>query len=428
MGKITLDNIHVLMINAYSFPERIAFSDMEMDLYRELSSLGMQIDVVTPTPTRGITQEVYQKYRKVKDESMFSGSVRFHRYALMRESKNLVLRGFRYVIGNIKSYFKSKTFRNADVLFATSTPPTQGMLCSFIKKSLKIPFIYYLCDVFPDSLVNTGITSKKSLLYKIGQRIENYTYENADHIIVVSEDVKNNIISKGVPESKISVVYNWIDTNTIVNVPRHKNTLFDEFGLDRNKFYVVYAGNLGAAQNVEKLVHVAQYFRNSNIEFVIFGNGTEEQKLVGLSSSLENVHIFPMQPNTRISEVYSMGNIDLVICKPGFGSGGLPSKTWAIMATETPVLLHFDTETDLCNIVTKNSCGVFVPNDDFEGLADAIQKLSHMDEVALRLMGKNAHAFVTENMSVKKCVNRIISIISNVVDIKNGNKHENSCS
>ena len=67
-----------------------------------------------------------------------------------------------------------------------------------LKKIKKVPFVYNLQDIFPDSLAGTGLAKKGGLLWKIGRVIENFTYRNADKIIVISEDFKRNIMAKGI--------------------------------------------------------------------------------------------------------------------------------------------------------------------------------------------------------------------------------------
>ena len=96
-----------------------------------------------------------------------------------------------------------------------------------VKKIKKIPMIYNLQDIFPDSLVASDLTRKGSLLWKIGRKIENFTYKNADKIIVISEGFKKNIMEKGVPESKIEVIYNWVDENEVIAVERNSNILLN---------------------------------------------------------------------------------------------------------------------------------------------------------------------------------------------------------
>ena len=149
------------------------------------------------------------------------------------------------------------------------------------KYKKKVPFVYNLQDIFPDSLVNTGMTQKGSFLWKIGRKLENYTYENAEKIIVISDSFKRNIMAKGVMEEKIEVISNWIDLDTVHPVSRKDNKLISEFGIDPTKFLVIYAGNFGAAQGADVVLKAAEKLKsNEGIQFVIFGGGAyfEEAK------------------------------------------------------------------------------------------------------------------------------------------------------
>lgn len=152
--------------------------------------------------------------------------------------------------------------------------------------------------------------------------IENFTYRNADKIIVISEDFKKNIMAKGVPEEKIEVIYNWIDEKAVVPIARENNPLYEELGLNREKFNVVYAGNLGNAQNIDVIIDSAkELVENKNIEFIIFGSGGLKEQFVKKVKDygIDNVKFFPLQPMERVSYVYGLGNICIVSCKPGLG-------------------------------------------------------------------------------------------------------------
>ena len=153
--------------------------------------------------------------------------------------------------------------------------------------------------------------------------IENFTYRNADKIIVISEDFKKNIIAKGVPEDKIVVIYNWVDEEAVKHVPREKNKLFDTYGLDRNKFYITYSGNIGLTQNMDMLLDVAKELeKESNIEFVLIGEGAYKDKVKEIlqEKQIKNVTLLPFQPYEDISYVFSLGekiyenfNIDSIL-------------------------------------------------------------------------------------------------------------------
>ncbi len=172
-------------------------------------------------------------------------------------------------------------------------------ICS--KKS----FVYCLQDIFPDSLAGTGLAKKGGLLWKIGRVIENFTYRNADKIIVISEDFKKNIMAKGVPEDKIVVIYNWVDEDAVKEVPRSENTLFDKYNLDRSKFYLTYSGNIGLTQNMDMLLKVMEELKTEapDIRLVLIGEGAYKEqvvrKIAGQAGNDENRHARPDRASKR---------------------------------------------------------------------------------------------------------------------------------
>ena len=206
----------------------------------------------------------------------------------------------------------------------------------------------YMCqDIFPDSLAGTGLAKKGGLLWKIGSCIANRIYRSADKIIVISQDFKKNLLAKGVPEEKIEVIYNWVDENAVQPVAKAENPLYEEFGLSREAFTVVYAGNLGNAQNIGIILEAAKRFNeneneNENekqaVQFVIFGTGGLEEEIRRriVEEGLTNVRLLPLQPYERVSQVYSLGDACVVSCKEGLGGSAMPSKTWTIMSCGRP--------------------------------------------------------------------------------------------
>ena len=170
MNTDIADKMNILFVNAYFYPENIAFSHLEKDIIEGLQKAGHEIIVICPTPTRGVSDEVYREYKHRKAEEI--NGIKVRRYAAPREGKNPIIRAFRYIWSNLREYMIGKRYRDVDAVFAVSTPPTQGWIAGKLAKKLKVPFVYSLQDVFPDSLVTTGLTGEHSLLYKIGAKIE----------------------------------------------------------------------------------------------------------------------------------------------------------------------------------------------------------------------------------------------------------------
>lgn len=404
--------MRILQLAGYFYPEQAASIYLEENRYQAFADNGFHTVVYTATPTRGITDEQYKEFKKQKRDLMYAGSVEVHRFPMFREGKNPLLRALRYFLVSCIQFIKGVNAKNIDLIYVASTPPTQGALAAMVKKTKKIPFVYNLQDIFPDSLVGTGLAKRGGLLWKIGRAIENFTYRNADKIIVISEDFKRNIMAKGVPEEKIVVVYNWVDEDAVKYVPREENILFDRYGLDRSKFYITYCGNIGLTQNMDMLLEVAKELEPENdIQFVLIGEGAYKAKVQEIinEKQIKNVTLLPFQPYEDISHVFSLGDVGLVISKPGVGENSVPSKTWSILSASRPVLVNFD-ENELKDIVERHKCGIFTNAGDKAAFKKAILDL-YRNGAQCREMGENGRRFILENLTRAVGTQKYVDVI-----------------
>jgi glycosyltransferase involved in cell wall biosynthesis len=367
--------MRILFPLAYFVPERVSSSLMDKDLLEAIVDAGYMVDILCPTPTRGVDRETIRQYKHIKDEELYNGKVRIHRFWAPRERGGILARAFRYLWCNLRELMIGRSIKNVDLIFAESTPPTQGILAALLKKRHRCPLLYALHDVFPDSLANAGITKKESVVWKIGRIIEQHTYKAADRIIVVSEDLKKNIVSKGVEHFKIDRVYDWVDTARLRRVRHGDNVLYKKLRINPEKYTVVYAGNFGRAQDIDVIIGAARLLTaESNIQFVLFGSGIEKERISQKTKELglSNIEVFPLMPAELVAQTYSLGDIALITGKPGFGSCGMPSKTWSIMACEIYIIASFDLDSELARIISKIDAGHCVAPGDAPALAQAI--------------------------------------------------------
>ena len=400
---------------SYYLPETAASLYITDNIVHACADKGIEVDLYTPSPTRNVPDGSLWE----REERQMDGKLRIHRFHLYGEGKNPMLRALRYFLGEfiLLHYCMWKKY---DVAFVDSTPPIQGLKMPLIKWLKRKPTIYNVQDIFPDSLVGTGLTNEVSLIWKIGRIVEKITYRYADKIIVISEDFKKNIMAKGVPEDKIVVIYNWVDQNKVVDVPREENKLFDAYGLDRSKFYITYNGNIGLTQNMDMLLDVAKELQEEyeDIHFVLVGNGAylDEVKRKVADQQLENVHLLPFQPYEDISHVFSLGDASLVISKLGVGANSVPSKTWSIMSASRPVLANFD-ENELKTIIENNHCGIFTKAGDKDAFKESILTLYNHRELC-KEYGHNGRKFVMDNLTREVGTQKYVDVIKEVCGIK----------
>ncbi len=412
--------MNLLRLCAYFPPEKVASSHLVDDAYKAYAKAEINCTCITPEPSRGVSNEVRKEYKNKRTEKLYDGYVTVKRFPCMKEGRNPIQRAFRYFVSAIKTYKYAVKEKDIDAVFVSSTPPIMGALGGMVGKKLskkygkKVPVVFNLQDIFPDSLVSAGMTKRDSLIWKIGRVIENYTYRNADKIIVISEGFKRNITEKGVPKEKIEIISNWIDMDETQPVSREDNTIIDEFGLDKNKFIAVYAGNFGEVQGAGIVLDAAEALKeNKDIQFAIFGGGARFEEAKKRAEDMENVFIHSLLPVKRVPEVYSLGNVALITCKKGTGNSGLPSKTWSIMACNTPIIASYDADSDLGDAIRASGAGECVEAGNAEALTEAINRAyeawKNREETEI-----NLREYVRKNAEKNMCLDKYIEIFETV--------------
>ena len=394
----------MLLLYAYFKPEQISSSHLDHDLIEGLLAAGHTVEIVCPTPTRNVDPTVAWKKHEVLKNGRFS----ITRFRAPKERRNPILRALRYFFCNLRSFSVAKRISDTDAIYCNSTPPILGLVAAKLKKKKKIPFIFCVQDIFPDSLGSTGLSKEGSFLYRRGLNVANKIYDAADRIIVISEGFKKNLLAKGVPEEKLVVVPNWTDLEEIRPVSKEENRLYEEFGHPRDEFLAIYAGNFGESQGVDVILEAAKILADKPIFFVLFGGGTQYEKIHAASKSIQNVKVFPLLPAERVSEVYSLGDVDLITCKKGVGKAGLPSKTWNILACNTPIVASFDLESDLADLLRAAGCGQIVEPENPQALADALLLAMEKDEKPTC----STREFVKATVSKEICVGKYVEVVN----------------
>jgi len=398
----------ILIPFSYYHPEQCAGMFVIDDMTEEAASQGIESQITVPTPTRNVPPDAQWE----RNELLFDGKVKVHRFHMYGEGKNPVLRAFRYLLCEIVQ-LHYMLWKDYDVAFIDSTPPIQGLKLPIVRLFRKKGIVHNVQDLFPETLSGTGLAKKGGFFWKIGMWVSNVTFRNSDKIIAISNDIKRSMVARGVPAEKIEVVYNWVDEKSVHPVAIDDNPLFEEFGLSRDKFTIVYAGNLGNAQNIGIVLDGAKEL--PEVQFAVFGSGGLEDDIRKRikDENIINVHLNPLQPIERVSYVYSLGDACIVSCKEGLGGSAMPSKSWSIMSCGRPVVASFD-EGELKEILEKNDCGVFSHAGNVKEFVEVIKSLKENPSRCTE-MGKNAREFILNNLTKEVGAKKYVDIITSVV-------------
>ena len=225
-----------------------------------------------------------------------------------------------------------------DAVFIQSTN-VAGFAVRAIRKRLPKAIISFnVQDIFPYNLSFSGGLKKNSPIFKILAAEQRYGYKHSDHIITISEDMKDTLVTDGTPEKKIEVIYNW----------SYQDELYKMLDLapvshmfDKNYFNVVYAGNIGVMQNVDILIEAAKLMKeDKSVWFHIIGNGVYKKKLEARAKDygITNINFWPMQPPELAPAIYSAANVNVIPLVKDVYKTALPSKTATCLACGKPII------------------------------------------------------------------------------------------
>jgi colanic acid biosynthesis glycosyl transferase WcaI len=287
-----------------------------------------------------------------------------------------------------------------------------GALASALRQA---PFVLNVQDIYPDVAVRAGVLSP-GLPARLFQRIENGVYRRAARVSVISEGFRRNLLAKGVSNTKLVVVPNFVNTDVITPLPR-ETSLRRELGL-RDRIVILYAGTLGQPQGLDRVLEAAALLRGrDDLVFLFVGEGSRRTELEDLAREwrLDAVRFASPRPWAEVPEVLATADISLVPLRKGFGLETVPSKLYSIMASGRPVIASVDPGCDTWMLAEAAGCGVCTAPEDSREMAEAIGHLAD-DPDLRRRMGEAGRGYAVEHFSTDRVVGRYEAILSEVVD------------
>lgn len=293
------------------------------------------------------------------------------------EKAALVKRYFEDILYAFRCKNVYKNMKDVDVVFLQSCT-TPIFPITFLKHTLKKPILFNVQNIFPiDSLAlhklsNHGV---KGIAFKIFRKMQQMAYKRADRIVTICEDMKSTLLKEKVSESKLDVVYNWSYTDEAKDISDDENLFLKTHDVDRNKFRVVFSGNLGAMVNVQLFADAAETVSiEKDIHFYIIGAGANMPILQRLAQEkgLKNMSFYPFQPVEFAPHNYAMAHININALPKGIVYTCMPSKTAISLNCARPMVVSMEKESALAKLLsTVDKCTV-VDVDDAEGFAESI--------------------------------------------------------
>lgn len=297
-----------------------------------------------------------------------------------------------------------------DVIYAYHPPLTVGIVASLVGLLRRVPVVYDIQDMWPDTLRATGMLNNAAALRSVAV-VCRWVYRCVDRIVVLSPGFKRLLVERGVPADRIHIIYNWADESALSGPVGQLAPGFP--GPER--FRVLFAGNLGRAQALGAVLEAAELLqtRRSPACFIFLGGGVELEPLKkdAARRRLENVVFLPAVPMSEVG-VYLRGADALLVHlrKDPLFEITIPSKTQAYMAAGKPLLMGV--RGDAADLARQSGGAVVAEPENAESIAAAAEALAAATPEALASLGSSAQCFYRENLALRIGVEQFVALFA----------------
>jgi glycosyltransferase involved in cell wall biosynthesis len=330
-------------------------------------------------------------------------------------NKGYVGRMWAFMVFTLSATFAAVRASKPDVVIASSPPLTTAVTGWIAARRHRAPWVFEICDLWPESAVTTGVLSKSALLTRFLYRLEAWACRTATKINVLTPAFREDLLSRKLaPSEKIVFIPNGADLTAFSPGPRN-NHVRQRFGWD-DRIVVLYAGAHGRANAVQQLVDAADHLKHRpDILICTVGDGPERQRWQAEAErrGLDNIQFVGAQPKAQMPDIVNACDIGAAVLQnnPTFRTV-YPNKIFDYMACARPVLLAIDgVAREL--VCEQAKAGLYAEPENAEDLAAVITSLAD-DEQARRQMGTNGRNWVTANASREVLAQRYLTVLTDL--------------
>ncbi|WP_294593331.1 glycosyltransferase family 4 protein [uncultured Bacteroides sp.] len=388
-----------ILIHSLVFrPDGVSTAYLYNDIALEFQKSGYEVVVLTTTPHYNVIQEqiaqipMTWKLWGLCKESNFQGIKVLH--IPQKKFKSTILRVLGFLYWHIVSFFIGLFQKNVDVILSPSPPLTIGVINLWLAKLKGCKVVYNVQEIYPDIL-----GKKQGIIVSILSKMERYVYNNSDAVTTIDQVFYDTIVGRFKDRSKLHIIPNFVDTELYNRNKAERINLDDRLFPKTDSLKLLYAGNVGFAQDWETLIELAKATQNYPVEYFVIGEGVMKPYLIKQVEEMKlfNVHILPYQSRESIPGILAYSDIQFIFMNPEMEMQGFPSKVYTIMACGKPLLVCSGNGTPIVNFLKDYDCAKLVQDRDSRKKVEEIARwLQCVSKEKLALMGENGLNIITK--------------------------------
>ena len=394
------------MVTNHFYPEEFKCNAMAFELQRR----GYKVTVLTGIPDypKGEYFDGYGVFKRRVER--INGVKVFRAYILPRRKAGRIRLVFNYISITLSQAFDAfwlGLFKRFDrVLVYESSPVMVGIAAGIVSRMQRIPMLFWVTDLWPESLSAAGGINNPTIIGYFTRMVKRI-YKNATKILISSEAYRTSIEAKGDFADKIVYFPQWADAPAEVPTDVRIPALPDGFK-------VLFAGNIGEAQDFEHILETARLIKDENVHFVILGDGRKRpwaEEFIQEQGLEATVHLLGRYPAATMPAFFAQADLLLVSLKDELIFNlTLPAKVQSYMAAGKPIVAMMNGEGP--RVIADAGCGLSAPACDTRGLADTILRMKAMGGAELATMGARGKAYCEKHFKLMYCIDHLEAMLN----------------
>ena len=402
----------ILIYSLVFSPDGVSTAYLYNDLALGFQKKGYEVCVLTTTPHFNLIegalnkQPLQKRFLGLFYVSDFNGIKVFH--IPLKKHKSTLLRMLSFIYWHKMSFFVGLFLKRPDVILTPSPPLTSGLLAILLAKLKGAKTIYNVQEIYPDLLINLGHL-KNAFAINFLKALERFVYNSSTAVTTIDKQFYNIIKPRIKQESSLHIIPNFVDTDLYVTESSTK--LPAEFLSEPGFTNMLYAGNIGLAQEWDLVLNLAKEIRDEFITIWIIGEGVKKEYLKSQieKHQLSNIKLLPYQDRKYMPAINLFADFHFIAMDKSMENEGFPSKVYSIMASGRPMVIVSSENTPITSFLNETDTSLLVTDHSLSGFKDAVLKLAGDKDLRISL-GANGRKIIEKSYTKERVVGQYTNL------------------
>lgn len=403
--------MNILIVCQVFYPDQVSVSQHLTDFAEDLIQKGHSVDVMSGRHQYEIPSIKYlpeEKHKGIRIKRIWSSSF---------SKKTKIGRVLNFLTFNVNMLFQLLLNRNRyDRVIGLTVPPMLPLIVATYSFLKKVPFVYWIMDLWPDQGFAAGVLRRGGLLEWIGNWLGELPLKRAVLVFALDRFMKERIVKKGIDKEKVLVSPPWSVVEDDLAMSSEEN-IFRKQHSFKNKTVIMFSGNHSVCHPLDTVLEASEMLnKDARFLFVFIGGGVRVNQVSDYrkKNNLKNIVQLPFQPKEMIKYSLTAADIHLVVMGDSYVGINHPCKIYGVLAIEKPFVFVGPEECHVKDLMNEVNYGYFVQHGESEKLVDILRDFRRQVDNDKPVEVKGGREIVKNSYSRKVVINKMINSLQNL--------------